>query len=95
MQQGFYVANKDEGSCGSNVGCKLVDFVECCKLRVDEFRLEGAHGGQREVVVGQQGDARATLFVLDFYFLADDVVVFGSVLLFDAYFLNALYILDG
>ena len=95
LQQRLEVAHEDKGTCRSYLLSILVDIVEGGKLAVDELRLEAAHRGERELVVGQDGDARAVLLVLHLYLLADDVVVLGSVLLFDAHLLNLLYKLDG
>ena len=95
LQQGFDVANEDKGASSCYLSRKLLDIVERSKLRIDNLRIEGAHGSQRELIVGKNGDARTGLVVLHLNLLADDVPVFGCILFLDTYLLDFLNILDG
>ena len=94
-EQRLYVSYEHECSCFCNLLGEEFHVIECGKLAVDEFRVEGAHGGEAELIVGQDGDARARLLVFHFDFLSDDIPVFGSVLLLNAHLLYFVDILDG
>ena len=89
------VAHEDKRTGRCNLCGEIANLVDSSKLAIDELRLERAHGGNRELVVGQNGDARTRLFVFYFYLLANDVPVLCCRLLFDAHFLNLLYVHDG
>ena len=95
LEQRLNVAHKNEGAGTGNLILILQGTVERGKLRVDELRLERAHGCYRETVVGQNSDARTSFLVLHLNFLADDVPVFGGILLLDTHLVNLLHILDG
>ncbi len=95
LQQWFYITNKYKSTCRSNFCSKILYFVDCGKLRINKFRFKRAHNRKREFVVGQDGDNRSCLLVFYFNFLADDVPVFGCVLLFYTYFFNFLNIFYG
>ena len=95
LKQGLNIAHEDKGACWSNLGSIFCYVIYGGKLAVDELRLERAHCGERHLIVGQNGDARTGFFVLDLNLLANDIPVFGGILLLNAYLLNLLHILDG
>ena len=57
LQQRLNVTYKDEGTRSSNLCSIVLHVVECCKLAADELRLKRTHGGNGELLVGQQGNA--------------------------------------
>ena len=95
LQQRLYVAYEDEGAGAGYLLGIVLRIIQACKLRVDELRLERAHGRNREILIGQDRDARTCILVLHLNFLTDDVEVLWSVLLLNAYLLDFFYILDG
>ena len=95
LEQRLNIAHEDKGTCGRNLCGVVIDVVERGKLRVDELRVERAHRGEREVVVGQDRDARAAFLVLYFNLLAYDIPVLGRVQFLNAYLLDFLHVLDG
>ena len=95
LQQRLNITNEDESARTSNLVCIIMRIVECGKLGINELRFERAHGCNREVLIGQDCDARAGLFILYFNLLTDDVPVLGGVLFLNTHFKNFLNILDG
>ena len=95
LQQGLNVSYENESARSSNFLGEIIYFVECRKLRIDEFRLERTHGCDGEFVVGKDRNARTGLLVFHLNLLADDVKVFGGILFLDTDLHNLLYILDG
>ena len=95
LQQRLDVTNEDKRTGTGNLGGVFLGVVDGGKLRADELRLEGAHCRDGEFLIGQDGDARTRVLVLHLNLLADDIVVLGGILFFDAYLLNLLHILDG
>ena len=95
LQQRLDVAHKDKSAgTGDFIGI-FFHIVEGGELRTDELRLERAHRRDGEFLVGQDGDDRTGVLILHLDLLADDVIVLGSVLLFDAHLTDLLDIFDG
>ena len=88
------VSYEYEGASSRNLLGVVLHIVERSKLAIDELRLERAHGGDRELLVGQDGDNRTCFLVFHLMLVTDDVVVFRRVLLFDSYLLNLVDIHD-
>ena len=57
VEQWHDIANEDKGTGRGNLCDEVSNLVDSCKLAVDELRLERTHGGNRELVVGQNSDA--------------------------------------
>ena len=95
LKQGLDIANKHEGASTGNLGIISIRIIECGKLRADELRLERAHGCNREVLIGQNGDARTGVLILHLDLLTDDIKILRGVLLFQTDLLDFLHILDG
>lgn len=70
---------------------RMSPSFEGSKLAVDEFALERTHGCDAEVLVRKDGDDRP-IIIFHLNLMTDDVVVFLSILLLDAYALDLLYI---
>ena len=95
LQQGLNIANENKGTCAGYLLGIVQGIVKRGKLRVDELRLEGAHGCDGEVGIRQYGDARPRLVILYFYLLANDIKVLGSVLFFYTDLVNLVHVLDS
>ena len=95
FQQGHDVAYEDECAGRGYLLGKVVDVVEGGKLAIDKLGLERAHRGDAKLLIGQNGDTRTVLVVLDFYFFTDYIEIFGSVLFLYAYLFDLLDILHG
>ena len=95
FQQGLYVAHENKGAGRGYLLGIVGRIVERGKLAVDELRLKGAHGGDAELLVGQNRNARTRLLVFHLKLVTDDIVVFWGVLLLDAYLIDLLHILYG
>ena len=57
LQQWLNVTYKDKGAGGGYFCGEVLNLVDSGKLRVDEFRFKRTHSGERELVIGQNGDA--------------------------------------
>ena len=95
LQQRFNVANEDKRAGTCYFLGEFLHVVECGKLRVDEFRLKGAHCRDRELIIRQNRDNRARLLILDLNLVAYDVPVFRCVLFLDTHLVNLFHILNS
>ena len=91
LEQWHDIANEYEGTCRSNLVNVGLHLVEGSKLAVDELALERTHRRDTEFLIWKNGDNR-TVVVLHLNLMTDDVIVFLSILLLDAYALDLLYI---
>ena len=91
-EQGFYLANEDEGASSSNLRLEVLHAVECGKLTADELRLEVDHRRKGEILVRQECDAGTRFFVLDFCLARDDIVVLCRILFLDAHATNLFHV---
>ena len=71
-----------------------MNVVQRGKLAADKLGIERAHSRDRELLVGKDGDV-GSIVVRDFYLLANDIEVLGSVLVHQAHLLDFLDIHDG
>ena len=57
-QHHFHLAHEAEGACGSYLAFKVVQRFQRRELVVQHLRVEGNHGRDAELVVGQDGHDR-------------------------------------
>ena len=92
LQEGLNLAHEDEGAGIGNLGLEILHMVEGGKLAVDKLRLEGNHRRDGELVVGQDDDGRACVFIDKLNLLLDDIEVLRGILFEDAHALDILHI---